>query len=59
MGAYTALSAFTSSLHISGLTASRLGSFPFWTDTRTGAQEIHTGRLAVNPADILSTRKTS
>jgi hypothetical protein len=35
-----------------GLDASRLGFFPFWTDTRTGAQEIFTARVAVNPADV-------
>jgi hypothetical protein len=35
-----------------GLTASRLGFFPFWTDTRTGVQEIFTARVAVNPADL-------
>jgi hypothetical protein len=35
-----------------GFTASRLGFFPFWTDTRTGIQEIFTSRLAVRPADV-------
>ncbi len=35
-----------------GLDASRLGLFPFWTDTRTGVQEIFTARISVNPADI-------
>jgi hypothetical protein len=35
-----------------GLDASRLGFFPFWTDTRTGVQEIFTARVAVNPADV-------
>jgi hypothetical protein len=35
-----------------GLAASRLGFFPFWTDTRTGTQEIFTSRLSVNPADV-------
>jgi hypothetical protein len=35
-----------------GLDASRLGFFPFWTDTRTGVQEIFTSRISVNPADI-------
>ncbi len=35
-----------------GLGASRLGFFPFWTDTRTGTQEIFMSRLAVNPADV-------
>jgi len=35
-----------------GLAASRLGFFPFWTDTRTGVQEIFTTRIAVNPADV-------
>jgi hypothetical protein len=34
-----------------GHAASDLGFFPFWTDTRTGVQEIFTARLAVNPAD--------
>ncbi len=36
-----------------GLAASSLGFFPFWTDTRTGVQEIFTSRLAVNPTDLL------
>jgi hypothetical protein len=35
-----------------GLDASQLGFFPFWTDTRTGVQEIFTSRISVNPADI-------
>jgi hypothetical protein len=35
-----------------GLAGSRLGFFPFWTDTRTGVQEIYASRLAVNSADI-------
>jgi hypothetical protein len=35
-----------------GLAASPLGFFPFWTDTRTGTQEIFTSRLAVYPADV-------
>jgi hypothetical protein len=35
-----------------GLDASRLGFFPFWTDTRTGVQEMFVSRLSVNPADI-------
>ncbi|HEX4964787.1 MAG TPA: sialidase family protein [Thermoanaerobaculia bacterium] len=35
-----------------GLEATRLGFFPFWTDTRTGVQEIFTARVAVNPADL-------
>jgi hypothetical protein len=35
-----------------GFAASRLGYFPFWTDTRTGVQEIFMSRLAVYPADI-------
>lgn len=35
-----------------GLDASRLGFFPFWTDTRTGVQEIFTSRISVNPADV-------
>ncbi len=34
-----------------GLDASRLGFFPFWTDTRTGVQEMFVSRLSVNPAD--------
>ena len=29
-----------------GLAASSLGFFPFWTDTRTGIQEIFTARVA-------------
>lgn len=36
-----------------GLAAGDLGFFPFWTDTRTGVQEIFTSRLAVNPTDML------
>jgi hypothetical protein len=35
-----------------GLDASRLGFFPFWTDTRTMVQEIFTSRIALNPADV-------
>jgi hypothetical protein len=35
-----------------GFAASRLGFFPFWTDTRSGVQEIYTSRLAVRPADL-------
>ena len=35
-----------------GLSVSSLGFFPFWTDTRTGVQEIFTARVAVNPADL-------
>ena len=35
-----------------GFDASRLGFFPFWTDTRTGIQEIFCSRLSVNPADV-------
>lgn len=35
-----------------GLEASRLGFFPFWTDTRTGVQEIFTSRISVDPADV-------
>lgn len=35
-----------------GLDASRLGFFPFFTDTRTGVQEIYASRIAVDPADI-------
>jgi hypothetical protein len=30
-----------------GLAASTLGFFPFWTDTRTGIQEIWTARLSI------------
>ena len=32
-----------------GLAASDLGFFPFWTDTRTGIQEIFTARIAIKP----------
>lgn len=32
-----------------GLAASALGFFPFWTDTRTGIQEIFTARVSINP----------
>jgi hypothetical protein len=35
-----------------GLAASRLGFFPFWTDTRTGVQEIFAAHVAVRPADV-------
>jgi hypothetical protein len=35
-----------------GLGVSKLGFFPFWTDTRTGVQEIYTARIAVRPADV-------
>jgi hypothetical protein len=35
-----------------GLATSQLGFFPFWTDTRTGVQEIYTARVAVHPADV-------
>jgi hypothetical protein len=35
-----------------GLAGSRLGFFPFWTDTRTGVQEIFASRIAVSSADI-------
>jgi len=42
-----------------GFAASRLGFFPFWTDTRTGVQEIFTSRLAVNPTDLLLRDSTS
>ena len=35
-----------------GMDASQLGFFPFWTDTRTGVQEIFTARVAVHPADL-------
>lgn len=35
-----------------GLDASRLGFFPFWSDTRTGVQEMFVSRLTVNPADV-------
>jgi hypothetical protein len=31
-----------------GLAASSLGFFPFWTDTRTGVQEIYTARVSVS-----------
>jgi hypothetical protein len=34
-----------------GLDASELGFFPFWTDTRTGVQEMFFSRLSFNPAD--------
>jgi len=34
-----------------GIDASRLGFFPFWTDTRTGVQEIFCSRLSPYPAD--------
>lgn len=36
-----------------GLDASRLGFFPFWTDTRTGVQEIFASRISVKPADVI------
>ena len=36
-----------------GFDASRLGFFPFWTDTRTGTQEMFVSRIAVNPADVI------
>lgn len=36
-----------------GFDASRLGFFPFWTDTRTGMQEMFVSRIAVNPADVI------
>ena len=35
-----------------GIDASRLGFYPFWTDTRTGVQEIFASRICVNPADV-------
>ena len=35
-----------------GFDASRLGFFPFWTDTRDSVQEIYFSRLALNPADL-------
>jgi len=35
-----------------GFGASPLGFFPFWTDTRTGVQEIFTARVSVHPADL-------
>jgi hypothetical protein len=35
-----------------GMEANKLGFFPFWTDTRTGVQEIFTSRIALNPADV-------
>ena len=34
-----------------GIDASRLGFFPFWTDTRTGVQEMFCSRLSPYPAD--------
>jgi hypothetical protein len=34
-----------------GLGASDLGFFPFWTDTRTGVQEIFTTQVAVRPQE--------
>lgn len=36
-----------------GLAAGPLGFHPFWTDTRTGVQEMFTSRLSVNPTDML------
>jgi len=35
-----------------GLDASRLGFFPFWTDTRTLVQEIFAARIPISPADV-------
>ena len=35
-----------------GLAASSLGFFPFWTDTRTGIQEMFIARVSVDPADL-------
>jgi hypothetical protein len=35
-----------------GLDANKLGFFPFWTDTRTGVQEMFFSRLSINPADV-------
>lgn len=35
-----------------GFDGSRLGFFPFWTDTRTLVQEIFAARVAVNPSDV-------
>ena len=35
-----------------GLGASSLGFFPFWTDTRTGIQEMFIARVSVYPADL-------
>ena len=35
-----------------GLAASALGFFPFWTDTRTGIQEMFIARVSVDPADL-------
>jgi hypothetical protein len=35
-----------------GFDASRLGFFPFWTDTRDSVQEIYFSRLALEPADL-------
>jgi hypothetical protein len=38
-----------------GLAASPLGFFPFWTDTRTGIQEIFTDMVVVNTALVTNT----
>jgi hypothetical protein len=35
-----------------GLAASNLGFFPFWTDTRTGIQEMFIARVSIYPADL-------
>ena len=35
-----------------GFAASSLGFFPFWTDTRTGVQQMFIARISVNPADL-------
>ncbi len=35
-----------------GLAASSLGFFPFWTDTRSGFQDIFVARVSLYPADL-------
>jgi hypothetical protein len=35
-----------------GFAASSLGFFPFWTDTRTGIQEMFIARVSIYPADL-------
>jgi hypothetical protein len=35
-----------------GFAASSLGYFPFWTDTRTGIQEMFIARVSMYPADL-------
>ena len=42
-----------------GFAASSLGFFPFWTETRTGVQEIFTSRISVYPADLYIRDSTS